>query len=58
EGVKIRTLLQNAETIRLVNEEGEPVSVSDIKAGDKVMVYLDKGARHFGMSIEETIIEK
>ena len=58
EGVKIRTLLQNAETIRLVNEEGEPVSVADIKAGDKVMVYLDKGARHFGMSIEETIIEK
>ncbi len=58
EGVKIRTLLQNAETIRLVSEEGEPVSVADIKAGDKVMVYLDKGARHFGMSIEETIIEK
>lgn len=58
EGVKIRTLLQNAETIRLVNEEGEPVSVADLKAGNKVMVYLDKGARHFGMSIEESIIEK
>lgn len=58
EDTKIKTLLQNAETIRLVSDEGETVSVSDLKEGDKVMVYLDKGARHFGMSIEESIIEK
>jgi len=58
EGVKIKTLLQNAETIRLVGEDGAPISVADIKIGDKVMIYLDKAARHFGMSIEETIIEK
>lgn len=58
DGVKIRTLLQNAETIRLINDKKEPVSVSDIKEGDKVLVYLDESARHFGMSIDETIIEK
>jgi 3-dehydroquinate synthase II len=58
EDIKLKTLLQNAETIRLVSEDGTPVSVADIKVGDKVMVYLDKGARHFGMSIEESIIEK
>lgn len=58
EDVKIKTLLQNAETIRLVGEDGTPISVADIKVGDKVMIYLDKGARHFGMSIEESIIEK
>ncbi len=58
EGVKIKTLLQNAETIRLVGEDGTPISVADLKIGDKVMIYLDKGARHFGMSIEESIIEK
>lgn len=56
--IKIKTLLQNAETIRLVSEKREPVSVSNLKEGDKIMVYLDKGARHFGMSIEESIIEK
>ena len=58
EGFTIRTLLQNAETIRLVEEDGNPISVSELKTGDKVMVYLDKSARHFGMAIEETIIEK
>ncbi len=57
-GVKLKTLLQNAETIRLVKEDGTPISVSELKVGDKVMIYLDKSARHFGMSIEESIIEK
>ncbi|MGB9937169.1 MAG: 3-dehydroquinate synthase II [Methanobacterium sp.] len=58
EGVKLKTILQNAETIRLVGEQGNPISVADLKIGDKVMVYIDKAARHFGMSIEESIIEK
>ncbi|WP_423793227.1 3-dehydroquinate synthase II [Methanocaldococcus indicus] len=57
-GDKIRTILQNAETIRLVNEKGEPVSVVDLKPGDKVLVKIDENARHFGMAIKETIIEK
>ncbi|ADZ09600.1 3-dehydroquinate synthase [Methanobacterium lacus] len=58
EGVSVRTLLQNAETIRLINQDGDPVSVAQLKVGDRVMVYLDKSARHFGMAIEESIIEK
>ncbi|KZX14544.1 3-dehydroquinate synthase II [Methanobrevibacter curvatus] len=57
-GYKIKTLLQNAETIRLVSDKGEAISVSNLKIGDKVKVYIDKSARHFGMAIEETIIEK
>ena len=58
EGLTIKTLVQNAETIRLVNDNGEAISVSDIQIGDKVKVFIDDAARHFGMSIEETIIEK
>ena len=58
DGQKIKTLVQNAETIRLVSDKGEPISVSDIKVGDKVLAYFTDGARHFGMAIEEQIIEK
>jgi 3-dehydroquinate synthase II len=58
EGIVLRTLLQNAETIRLVSEDGKPISVAELKVGDKIMIYLDPNARHFGMAIEESIIEK
>lgn len=58
DGFTLKTLLQNAETIRLVEEDGNPISVAELKVGDKVMVFLDKSARHFGMAIDETIIEK
>ncbi|MCX9014937.1 MAG: 3-dehydroquinate synthase II [Candidatus Methanoperedens sp.] len=57
-GVKIKTLLQNAETIKLVGKDGKPVPVTDLKENDEVMVYFDDTARHFGIKIEETIIEK
>ncbi|MBE6487626.1 MAG: 3-dehydroquinate synthase II [Methanosphaera stadtmanae] len=58
EGQKIKTLVQNAETIRLVDDKGNPVSVVDINVGDKVLAYFTTGARHFGMAIEEQILEK
>ncbi|MDO5825645.1 MAG: 3-dehydroquinate synthase II [Methanosphaera sp.] len=58
EGQRIRTLLQNAETIRLVNDKKEAVSVVDVKVGDKLLAYFTTSARHFGMAIEEQIIEK
>ena len=57
EGITLRTLLQNAETISLVKEDGTPISVAELNR-DKIMVYLDPNARHFGMAIEESIIEK
>ncbi|HOV51394.1 MAG TPA: 3-dehydroquinate synthase II, partial [Methanothrix sp.] len=57
-GERISTLLQNAETIKLVSPQGRPVSVTELKEGDEVLVHLEKSARHFGMKIEESIVEK
>ena len=50
--------LQNAETINLVRSDGQPVSVSKLKTGDQVLVHLEAGGRHFGMKIDETMVEK
>jgi len=58
EGTRIKTLLQNAETIKLVGVDGKPMPVTALKEGDEVLVYFDAAARHFGIRIEETIIEK
>jgi 3-dehydroquinate synthase II len=58
EGTKIKTLLQNAETIKLVGADGKPMPVTALKEDDEVLVYFEAAARHFGIKIEETIIEK
>ena len=50
------TILQNAETVKLVTPEGA-ISVSRISPGDRVLARVEEGGRHFGMRIEETIRE-
>jgi 3-dehydroquinate synthase II len=54
----LSAILQNAETIKLVGKDGNPISVAKLKKGDEVLVRMEEGARHFGKKIEETIIEK
>lgn len=57
-GAPISAVLQNAETIRLMREDGSAVSVIDLKPGDRILGRMEKGGRHFGHAIEETILEK
>lgn len=56
---KIKAILQNAETIRLVTHKASK-PVTELKPNDEVLVHLSaKGGRHFGISVpEETVIEK
>ena len=57
-GRKLATLVQNAETIRLTQSGGEPISVIHLSPGDQVLVATEQGGRHFGYAIQETITEK
>jgi 3-dehydroquinate synthase II len=59
EGKIIKTILQNAETIRLVTPKASK-PVTELKPNDEILVHLAaKGGRHFGISVpEETVIEK
>jgi 3-dehydroquinate synthase II len=59
EGNKIKTILQNAETIRLVTVNGSK-PVTELKAGDEVLAHMAaRGGRHFGVSVaDETVIER
>ncbi|MCS7135732.1 MAG: 3-dehydroquinate synthase II [Nitrososphaerota archaeon] len=59
DGEEGTVILQNAETIRLVGADGKPISVTEIKPGDKVLAYISKEkARHFGVAVDEFIIER
>ena len=51
-------ILQNAETIKLVSPEGKHVSISSLKEGDEVLVWIGKKGRPFGTEVEEFIIER
>lgn len=57
-GKKVALVLQNAETIRLTRDNGKPVSVVDLKPGDKVLGFTEEAGRHFGMKVTETIQER
>jgi 3-dehydroquinate synthase II len=56
--IPLLTTVQNAETVRLVNEKGVATSSTKLKVGDSVLVHVGPGATHFGTTIKETIIEK
>ncbi len=58
EGAPISLVMQNAETIRLVSPEGKPLSITNLAAGDKVLAHIERGGRHFGMQVDETLIER
>ena len=57
DGKRYRTLLQNAETIRLVTPDGA-VSVTELEEGEEVRLYVEEGGRHFGTKVEESVVEK
>jgi 3-dehydroquinate synthase II len=59
EGKKLKTILQNAETIRLVTPKGSK-PVTELKAGDEVLAHVTTSAgRHFGVAVpDETVIER
>ena len=56
--VKASLVLQNAETVRLVGEDGIPVSVVALAPGDRVLGRVLQAGRHFGIAVRERIIEK
>jgi len=54
----VSLVLQNAETIRLVGTDGKALSVTGLKTGDIVLAHIEKAGRHFGMQVDETLIER
>jgi 3-dehydroquinate synthase II len=58
EGRNFTIILQNAETVRLVTKKSSR-SVSEIKPGDKILMRVETGGRHFGIKVdEESVIER
>jgi len=52
-----QVLVQQAETVRFINEEGN-ISVTSLEKGDKIAVRLSSGMRHIGREITGEMNEK
>jgi 3-dehydroquinate synthase II len=57
-GRPISVILQNAETIRLIQPNGKAISLTDLQEGSEVLVCTEKGGRHFGVQVDETLVER
>jgi len=52
-------IVQNAETIRFVGNDGRLIPVTEVKNGNKILAYAKVAAgRHFGMEVDEYVLEK
>lgn len=50
--------LQQAETVRAVDANGNPISVTRLDVGDHILGCVDDGARHIGAAISSTVDER
>ncbi|MEM2816305.1 MAG: 3-dehydroquinate synthase II [Candidatus Bathyarchaeia archaeon] len=55
DGKLFKTIVQNAETIRLVTDR-DSIPVTELKTGDKVLAYISEGGRHFGVLVKEEMV--
>ncbi|MEK6975996.1 MAG: 3-dehydroquinate synthase II [Candidatus Thermoplasmatota archaeon] len=56
-GLTGMAMLQTAETIRLVRPDGKAVSVTDLRAGDQILVHQESAARHTGLPVDGDLEE-
>jgi 3-dehydroquinate synthase II len=52
-------ILQNAETITFMTSDAKLIPVTEVKVGDEILGFINpKTGRHFGIEVDEYIIEK
>jgi len=58
DGKTVRTIVQNAETVRFVTPDGSK-SIAELQPGNEILVHLTDGGRHFGTLVkDERVIER
>jgi len=58
DGYRMKTIVQNAETVRFITKNGS-ISINELNHNDKVLAYRQLGGRHFGVLVqEESVIER
>ncbi|SFM04636.1 3-dehydroquinate synthase II [Salibacterium qingdaonense] len=56
-GVRLSAVLQDAESVFMLQEDGTAISIKEVKEGARISCFLDEPGRHLGEKIEEQINE-
>jgi len=56
-GERINVLMQDDWHVRVFSEGGEPLNITQLKPGDRVLAHLSTPGRHVGIPVDETISE-
>ncbi|MED5159413.1 MAG: 3-dehydroquinate synthase II, partial [Candidatus Thermoplasmatota archaeon] len=51
-------MAQQAETVRFVSPSGKTLSVTDLRAGDEILVRADSSMRHIGQAVPGEVRER
>ena len=53
-----QVILQQAETVRLIDKFGNALSVTDLEIGDEIIIRKQNQMRHIGKALEGEVNEK
>ena len=56
-GEKANVIMQDDWHVRVFSEDGKPLNITELKAGDRVLGHLSSPGRHVGIPVDETIEE-
>jgi len=56
-GERANIIMQDDWHVRVFSKEGQPLNITELKAGDKVLGHIATPGRHVGIPVDETIQE-
>jgi 3-amino-4-hydroxybenzoic acid synthase len=56
-GKRVNVIMQDDWHVRIFSAEGQPLNITELKPGDKVLGHTAKPGRHVGIPVDETIEE-
>lgn len=57
ENKKLNVMLQDDWHVRVMGPDGEPINITEIEPGDKVLGHVTDPGRHVGVKVDEDIME-
>ena len=58
DGTRVNTIMQEDWHVRIFGEEGQPLNITNLRPGAKVLGHTMASGRHVGVKVDEFILEQ